>query len=395
MERSLFVGVSLSDASLIQIVDDIVFQALERHASDIHLEPMADIFQVRYRIDGVLYDYVAYDAALTAQIISRFKILAHINISQKRVPQDGKYSVIYKGSTIDVRVSTFPALYGEHIVMRLLQRNEQMINLEKLGMNSAVYEKFLECVDRSSGFFLVTGPTGSGKTTTLYATIMHLHTPEKHIITLEDPVEYNIPGITQGNIHPDAGFTFERGIRALLRQDPDVAMVGEIRDRQTVRIAIEAALSGHFMLSTLHAQSSVSALMRLIDMGIEPFLVNAAVTGIFAQRLVRTICPSCKTEVKPTDQDKKVLERLDVECNTLFAGSGCGQCFGLGYKGRVGIFELFVMSNSIRSLLMRHPMLDDIVAQALTEGMQPLVYDGIAKVKEGTITLSELMRAVS
>ena len=395
MARSHVQAAPFTDSSIAQFVDDIIFHALERRASDIHLEPTNKGLQVRYRIDGVLYDYDSYPAVSIAQILSRVKIAAHINISQKRIPQDGKYSGTYKNSPIDVRVSTFPALYGEHIVMRLLQRNDQIMDLKKLGMSSSVYKLFFECINRSSGFFLVTGPTGSGKTTTLYATIMCLNTSEKHIITLEDPVEYNIAGVTQGNIHPDAGFTFERGVRALLRQDPDVAMVGEIRDRQTARIAIESALSGHFILSTLHTQSAPGALMRLIDMGIEPFLVNAAVTGILAQRLARTICTSCKQEAQPTDQDKCMLEKLGISCDVLYEGIGCDDCFGLGYKGRVGIFELFVMSNKVRALLTKHSMLDDICKQALSDGMQPLLYDGIMKVKKGIITLQELMRAVS
>lgn len=385
----------LNESSQNQITDDIIFQALERRASDIHIEPTASSLQIRFRIDGVLYNYNSYPSESKIQILSHIKIAAHINISQKRVPQDGKFSRYYKGFSIDVRVSTFPGLFGEHIVMRLLQRKDQIIDLEELGMSNYVYEKFLECINCSSGFFLVTGPTGSGKTTTLYATLMRLNISEKHIITLEDPVEYTITGITQGNIHPAAGFTFENGIRAVLRQDPDVAMIGEIRDRQTVQIAIEAALSGHFIISTLHTQSAPGALMRLIDMGIEPFLVNAAVTGILAQRLARTICIACKEEKKLTDHDKRVLEKLEISCNVLYVGAGCEICFGLGYKGRIALFELFVISNKVRALLMQQPLLDEVKEQALLDGMQPLLYDGIEKVKKGIITLPELLRAVS
>lgn len=377
------------------IVDDIIFQALERRASDIHVEPTAALLHIRFRIDGVLYDYNSYSLESKLQILSQLKIAAHINIAQKRIPQDGKFSISYKGSAIDVRVSTFPGLFGEHIVLRLLQRKEQIIDLEQLGMNSEVYEQFLNCINRSSGFFLVTGPTGSGKTTTLYATLMRLNTQEKHIITLENPVEYTISGVTQGNIHPAAGFTFENGICSLLRQDPDVVMIGEIRDRQTVQIAVEAALSGHFIVSTLHTPSAPGALMRLIDMGIEPFLVNAAVNGILAQRLARAICTHCKEEKKLTDQDKRILEKLEIVCDTLYAGGGCANCFGLGYKGRIGLFELFVVSNKVRSLLMHKAILDEVKEQALLDGMQSLLYDGIQKVKKGIITLPELVRATS
>lgn len=387
--------VPFSDAKISYLIHDIIHKALERRASDIHIEQQKETVSIRYRIDGILYDQSSYCHDVAPHIISCIKIAAHINISQKRIPQDGKYSVRYKESYIDIRVSTFPALYGEHVVMRLLQRDEQIVALEKLGMSAALYEQFLACIDRSSGFFLVTGPTGAGKTTTLYATLMHLHTPEKHIITLEDPVEYTIPGITQGNINPDAGFTFQAGIRALLRQDPDVAMIGEMRDYQTVRIAIEAALSGHFVISTLHTQSAPGALMRLIDMGIEPFLVNAAVTGILAQRLVRKICTFCKQEVRPTDAEKRLLEKFGLVFDRVYKGAGCAVCFGLGYQGRVGVFELLRMSNALQAVLMRQPLLDVVYQQAIVDGMQTLLVDGLEKVKKGIITVPELVRAVS
>ncbi len=251
---------------------------------------------------------------------------------------------------------------------------------------------FKELITKSNGFFLVSGPTGSGKTTTLYAALSNLNNPQKNIITLEDPVEYNVPGITQGQIHPDAGFTFEKGIRALLRQDPDVVMVGEIRDKQTAGIAIEAALTGHLVFSTVHTNDAPSVVMRLMDMGIEPFLINAAITGVLAQRLARKICQSCKVEKLPSDQEAALLKKYGSSCKKIYEGTGCQNCLGLGYKGRTGIFELLVMTSALRALIVQHPSFEDIYKQACRDGMQSLTLDGLAKVEQGIISLPELFR---
>jgi type II secretory ATPase GspE/PulE/Tfp pilus assembly ATPase PilB-like protein len=269
-----------------------------------------------------------------------------------------------------------------------------MITLQKLGFSPKMLAKFSDLMHRSNGFFLVTGPTGSGKTTTLYAALASLNAPEKNIVTLEDPVEYNLTGITQGHINPDAGFTFEKGIRAVLRQDPDVLMVGEVRDKQTARIAIEAALTGHVVLSTLHTNDAPSAVMRLMDMQIEPFLINASLTGVLAQRLARKICTSCRQEVEPTEHERVLLGELGLDWDVVYKGIGCSACGNLGYKGRIAIFELLTVTSPLRALIVQQPIFEDIYAQALEDGMYTLLDDGLEKVRIGVITLEELMRVV-
>ncbi len=379
---------------VVQLVDALIESAIERNSSDIHLESTEKGLRVRYRIDGVLYDQLTLSSALTLQMLSRIKVIAHLNIAEKRVPQDGKFCVTFKSRSIDLRVSTFPGIHGEKIVIRILDRSHNNIDLDQLGFNVSMLSQFHALVVRTQGFFLVTGPTGSGKTTTLYAALAEISSLEKNIVTLEDPVEYNLEGITQGQIHPEAGFTFDKGIRAILRQDPDVVMVGEIRDRETAHIAIEAALTGHLVMSTLHTNNAVSAVMRLMDMGIEPFLINAAVTGVLAQRLARKICGACRIQVKPTIQERILLDRLEINTETLFRGKGCSECFNLGYKGRVGIFELLIMSNALRALVVQQPVFDEIYRQSLADGMQTLTMDGAQKVKDGVISLQELARIV-
>lgn len=384
-----------NDYSVISRVDDLVAQAIKRNASDIHLESTAQHLRIRYRIDGVLYDEQKIENSLGLQIVSRIKILARINIAERRIPQDGKFTRQGRTESIDLRVSTFPSLHGEKVVIRILDRSENTIELEKLGLQQNILETFKELIQRTHGFFLTTGPTGSGKTTTLYASLTALHTPEKNIITLEDPIEYNIEGITQGQIHPEAGFTFERGMRSLLRQDPDIAMVGEIRDRQTARIAIEAALTGHLVLSTLHTNNACSSIMRLMDMGIEPFLINASLTGVLAQRLVRKICTFCKEEMVPTDEESVFLEKFSLQAKKIYKGVGCLHCFNLGYKGRTGIFELLVINNALRSLIINSPQYEVLYQKSLEQGMQTLVHDASQKLIDGVISLHEFIRVVA
>src|SRR5579872_3772289 len=285
------------DQSVVKQVEAIIAQALAVGASDIHLEPTQKQLRVRFRIDGVLYDQKPVEHSLMQQVISRLKVLANINIAEKRIPQDGKFSEVHGKKPIDFRVSTFPGLFGEKIVVRILDRAAHAMKLEQLGFEPAMLSTLHQLARKQNGFFLVTGPTGSGKTTTLYGMLSYVHSPDKNITTLEDPVEYHLDGITQGHINPKAGFTFEKGIRALLRQDPNILMVGEIRDRETARVAIEAALTGHLVLSTLHTNNAPGAIMRLMDMNIEPFLINAALTGVLAQRLVRKLCFECKERI--------------------------------------------------------------------------------------------------
>ncbi len=383
---------AITDQSVVQLVETLLQEAISRGASDIHLEPMQDRLRVRFRVDGVLLDQEPLAKQLMLQAISRLKVLAHMNIAEKRVPQDGKFRISDHG--IDLRVSTFPSLYGEKMVVRILDRAAHTMQLANLGFNQNILSTFQKLMRRPSGFFLVTGPTGSGKTTTLYAALSMLNSAEKNIVTLEDPVEYSLDGITQAQINPSAGFTFEQGIRSVLRQDPDIIMVGEIRDRQTARIAIQAALTGHLVLSTLHTNDAPSAIMRLMDMGIEPFLINASLSGVLAQRLVRKICSNCVESVEPSQKERATCKTLAIKMDVLHAGNGCNQCDQLGYKGRTGIFELLELSNALRSLIIKQPVFDAIYAQAQTDGMHSLLDDAKEKVQEATISLNELMRGV-
>lgn len=380
--------------TVIQKVDSLLHDAITRHASDIHLEPTKNNLRVRFRIDGVLFDEQPINHEIAQQVISRLKVLAGMNIAQKRIPQDGKMSIQINEQPIDLRISTFPSLFGETMVIRILDRGTQMIELEQLGLSQSMLDKFKQLIERANGFFLVTGPTGSGKTTTLYAALAMLNTSEKNIVTLEDPVEYNLEGITQGHINPQAGFTFEQGIRSLLRQDPDVLMVGEIRDKQTARVAIEAALTGHVVLSTLHTNDAPSAIMRLMDMSIEPFLINAAITGVLAQRLVRKLCDQCKQETVPTNEEKKVLEKLGIILEKMYKPNGCYACNQVGYLGRTGIFELLTISPALHELISERPKFDAIHEQATKDGMHTLMQDAMQKLKDGTISLEELLRIV-
>ena len=384
----------VAELSVIQIVDTIVTRAIDCGASDIHLESHPEKLRVRYRIDGVLYDQESCVAALCLQILSRVKILGYLDIAEKRIPQDGKFRLQRDEREIDLRVSSFPSIYGEKIVIRILDHSQNVIGLDDLGMPQNIYEQFTELMHKQNGFFLVAGPTGSGKTTTLYAALSGINTPEKNIITLEDPVEYHVDGVTQSQIHPLAGFTFARGIRSMLRQDPDIVMIGEIRDTETARIAIEAALTGHLVLSTVHTNSAPAVIMRLMDMGIEPFLINAANSGILAQRLARKLCTVCRFVRKPTPQEQIILKRINLALKTLYESKGCDYCFGLGYKGRTGIFELLILSDQLRALIVQHPSFEAIQKQALRDGMQPLLEDAKQKVITGAISLAELARII-
>jgi type II secretory ATPase GspE/PulE/Tfp pilus assembly ATPase PilB-like protein len=384
----------VQSVSVLTCVDALLAKAIEVGASDIHIEPTQMELRVRYRIDGVLYEQASFPISLASQIISRIKILAHIDITQKRIPQDGKFQRMAGDKPIDIRVSTFPCVYGETVVIRILDRAHLMLPLESLGLSTQHYHIFGQALRRHNGLVLVTGPTGSGKTTTLYAALSELNTPDKNIITLEDPVECVIEGITQSHIQPDVGFTFARGIRSMLRQDPDIVMIGEIRDAETAQTAVEAALTGHLVLSTLHTNDAPTALMRLMDMGIEPFLLNASITCVLAQRLLRKLCGNCKYEYAPTGQEDKILHKINLETNYLYASKGCEACFNLGYKGRVGIFEILTVSDELRLLIVHHPRVDQIYAQARADGMSTLLDDAREKVKEGTISLQELMRVL-
>lgn len=378
--------------SVIQIVDTLIQQAIERKASDVHCEATDKGLRIRFRIDGLLYDHCLIPTELMHQVISRIKVLANIDIAQHRVPQDGKFYTIFGEQRIDLRVSTFPTLFGQKVVIRILDPSIKTISIDNMGMSDVLRAKFISMIKRPQGFFLVTGPTGSGKTTTLYAALSYLNTGEKNIITLEDPIEYQVEGITQGHIHPEAGFTFEKGMRALLRQDPDIVMVGEIRDKQTAQIAIQAAMTGHLVLSTLHTNDAPSVIVRLMDMGIEPFLINASLSGVLAQRLARTLCMHCKRERRLSGYERELCHSLHKDIPICYEAVGCELCFNVGYQGRIGIFEQLCMSEALRIMLHENPSVSMIKEQAQTEGLCSLMSDGIDKVAQGIISFDELLR---
>ncbi len=384
---------------VVSFVDDILCEAIKVGASDIHLEPNEKNLRIRFRIDGVLYDQDVVDHNKAPNIISRLKILSSLDIAEKRVPQDGKVRVSVDNgineNVIDLRISTFPSVDGEKVVVRILDKSQNFIELESLGFDPKVLDEIKNLIERPNGFILVTGPTGSGKTTTLYAILSKLNSPEKNIISMEDPVEYNVDGITQSQINLKAGFSFENGLRSILRQDPDIIMVGEIRDKPTCRIAIEASLTGHLVLSTLHTNDSSGAVTRLLDMGIESFLINASLCSVLAQRLARKLCEHCKQEVDLTLEEKEILESKNIKLNKSFKAKGCKRCFDLGYKGRVGLFEFLVVDDKIRDLVTQKQSLEKIREQALKNGMITLFQNGLSKVEQGQISLDELLRVVT
>ncbi len=382
------------DAPIVRLADLIVTQAIAQKASDIHIEPFEKQVIVRYRVDGMLREVMSPPKALQLALASRFKIMANLNIAEKRIPQDGRIQVTIKRDRYDLRVSVLPTLWGESAVMRILDRKSVMVELDQLGFHPELLEKWKKLVVMPNGVILVTGPTGSGKSTTLYATLNAINAPDTKIVTIEDPVEYNILGINQVQVHPKVGLTFATGLRAFLRQDPDVMMVGEIRDHETAVIAVQSALTGHLVLSTLHTNDSVSAVTRLIDMGVEPFLLASSVQGVMAQRLVRTICKSCKRGVKTVKAIQAKFEEYQIPIGSLqlARGEGCDECAGTGYKGRAGVHELVVMTDEIRRMILDRVSTGDLKQLALEQGLRTLYHDGLMKVAQGVTTLEEVLR---
>lgn len=384
------------EASIIKFVNQIVWEAHKTRATDIHFEPNEDELRIRYRIDGILHQtpmppqLKQYQAA----IISRIKVMAGMNISEKRLPQDGRINVRIKGEEIDIRVSTVPTVYGESVSLRLLSRGKVLIGLEKLGFSKREDDALRELIVKPHGIILVTGPTGAGKSTSLYAFLNTINSVHKRIITIEEPVEYELKGINQIAVRSDIGLTFAVGLRHILRQDPNVIMLGEIRDLETAEIAIRAALTGHLVFSTLHTNDASSAFTRLIDMGIEPFLVASSIEAVLAQRLVRTICPHCKTEQKV---DRDYLRKLGYPAAELptakfWHGAGCDECRGSGYTGRLGIYELLVVNEELRPLILNRSAASTIAQKAVSQGMRTLRHDGWKKVREGITTVEEVLR---
>jgi len=384
------------EAPVIKLANLIINRGINDGASDIHIEPGKNLVRIRLRVDGLLHEIMQLPKKVQSSLTSRFKIMAEMDIATKRSPQDGRIGAVIEGKQFDFRVSTLPSVHGEKIVMRILDKSSVSIGLQKLGLLTDTLERFENLIQRSYGIILVTGPTGSGKSTTLYSVLSKLNSGEKNILTIEDPVEYEIEGLTQVQINNRAGLTFAAGLRTMLRQDPDIAMVGEIRDPETAMIATEAALTGHLVLSTLHTNDAPGALTRLIDMNIEPFLVASSVIGVLAQRLVRVVCPKCKEPYNPpADATKRLGIELEGSTRVVFyRGKGCDHCRGVGYRGRMGIYELMVMNDRIRDMVLQKTSGHLIREVAVETGMTTLRDDAIAKILLGMTTLEECLRVI-
>ena len=386
------------EAPVIALVNLIILRSVKENASDIHIEPFGeDTLKVRYRIDGMLHDVMSLPRNLQLAVISRIKIMSDLDIAERRLPQDGRIQVNVGGRKINIRVSILPAVTGESAVLRILDPSSILLELDSLGFSPDILPNFLSIIKKPNGIILVTGPTGSGKSTTLYTTLNLLNSTEKKIMTIEDPVEYRLKGISQVQAKPKIGLTFAAGLRSFLRQDPDIMLVGEIRDKETAEIAVQAALTGHIVLSTLHTNDAPSSVIRLVDMGIEPFLISSSVIGVIAQRLVRKICPKCKKGIKITPDMKKILDEYEISNNeiTLYKGEGCPYCKDTGYKGRVAIFELMLITENIRDLISKNVTTGKLREAAIKEGMCQLREDGIKKVCEGITTIDEVLRVAS
>ncbi len=384
-----------NDAPIIRLVNTIIKQAVNDKSSDIHFEPYEKDFIVRFRIDGILYQMFTPPKKFQPSIISRIKIMANLNIAENRLPQDGRIQLKIGAKDIDIRVSVFPTYYGERIVLRLLNKSDMSFDLSNLGFSKTVFNDFNEIIKKTHGIVLVTGPTGSGKSTTLYSVLLQINSPDVNILTVEDPIEYQLKGIGQMQVKSKIDLTFANGLRSILRQDPDVIMIGEIRDLETAEIAVQAALTGHRVFSTLHTNDAASAITRLVDMGIEPFLIASSVNAFLAQRLVRRICPHCKTGYKPT---QKMLTELKIKSSQLkggqlFKGKGCAKCFKTGYSGRYGIYEFLPVTQEIRKFIMSGADSEQIKDYAIKhEGMITLMNDGILKAIQGETTIEEVLR---
>ncbi len=384
-----------SDAPIIRLVSLIITEAVKMRASDIHLEPMERTFRVRYRVDGALREMDSPNKRLQAAILSRVKIMSNMKISEKRIPQDGRIQIKVQGRDLDLRVSSVPTNHGESIVMRILDKTNLSLGLPQLGFLSDDQNKFERLITLPDGVLLVTGPTGSGKTTTLYACLGQINLPDRKIITVEDPVEYVMSGINQVGVNRDVGLDFSTALRSILRQAPNIVMIGEIRDHETADIAMEAALTGHLVFSTLHTNDAPSAVTRLLDIGVKPFLVASALRAAMAQRLVRAICTHCKAEYTPTDREIKMLGVLGktVSASKMYKGTGCPSCSNAGYKGRKGLFEIFLVDDTIQRLIFDHAPATSLRARAREMGMRTLREDGVLKIASGMTSLEEVLRA--
>ncbi len=386
------------DTSVIKVVNILLVQAVQEGASDVHIEPFEKEIKVRYRIDGVLYDRTAPPKQMGPAIVSRIKIMANLDIAERRLPQDGRFRIKLLGKEVDFRISILPTAFGEKVVMRILDKSSLNLDLEDLGFDGVGLERFREAIRRPYGMIIVSGPTGSGKTTTLYAGLMEINTPDINLVTVEDPIEYQLMRVNQVQVNQDIGLTFANGLRSILRQDPDVVMVGEIRDFETADIGVKAALTGHLVFTTLHTNDSAGAITRLNDMGIEPFLISSSLILVLAQRLVRRICKSCKEEI---EIDESVLRRAQVPLDAyggrpkFYHGRGCKKCGGSGYRGRMAVFEVLKITETIRNLVIRQASSPEIKQKALEDGMRSLRMNAIDKAVEGYTTLEEVLRVTA
>ncbi|MBM3463769.1 MAG: type II secretion system protein GspE, partial [Armatimonadetes bacterium] len=386
----------VDEAPIVRVVNLIISQAINDKASDIHIEPEAKQVRVRYRVDGVLHDVMSPPKHIQAPMVSRVKIMANMDIAERRIPQDGKIHLRHDNREFDLRVSTIPCIHGEKVVMRILDKSSVMLGLNKLGFYPDVQMAFENIVEKPYGMILVTGPTGSGKSTSLYSVLNKLNTGDRNIITVEDPCEYQLPGVNQVQVNEKAGLTFASALRSFLRQDPDIIMVGEIRDTETARIAVEAALTGHLVLSTLHTNDSSGAITRLVEMGVEPFLCASSIIGVLAQRLARGICPNCKESYTPPIESIKrfgLSAFTDTEI-TFYKGRGCDHCKMTGYRGRQGIFEVLTISDRVRGLILQRASTTEIRQSAMEEGMKTMQDDGLRKVLDGITSIEECLRVV-
>ncbi len=386
-----------ASAPIIRFVNHIISKAVKVNASDIHIEPYQDKFHIRYRVDGVLYEMYSPPGWMQSAIISRIKVMAKLNIAEKRLPQDGRIEVKIGNQQIDIRVSTIPTGFGERVVMRLLNKTGGLLKLSELGMSQNILEIINNLIRLPNGIILVTGPTGSGKTTTLYAVLSEINLPDINIITIEDPVEYQIKGIGQIQVNRKIGLTFAKGLRSIVRQDPDVILVGEIRDQETAEIAVQSALTGHLVFSTLHTNDSASAITRLSDIGIEKYLISSAVKTVIAQRLVRVLCPDCKKEYIPDEAEIKSLGMIGnlLKGKKIFKSSGCSECVNTGYKGRMSIYEIMIMDSEIQNLILKTQDSNLIQQEAIRKGMTTLRQDGINKILNGETTIEEVLRVTN
>ncbi len=387
-----------SEAPVIRMVNLVFHRALDNKASDIHIEPFENSLIIRLRIDGVLQQIEGPPASATAAVISRIKIMAKLNIAERRLPQDGRIKIQMQGKEIDLRVSTTPTMYGESVVIRLLDKENIVFEFDSLGFEPENQKMFLEVLSKPHGIILITGPTGSGKSTTLYTALTHLNTPGKKIITIEDPVEYQLNGVNQIQAKPKIGLTFSSALRSIVRQDPDIIMIGEMRDLETAKIAVQSALTGHLVLSTLHTNDAAGALARLLDMGLDDYLLTSTVNGVLAQRLVRKLCMHCRQPYQPLPEvvEEKGLSRFQVDNKLkLYQAVGCKECGDIGYSGRMAIIEFLVMNDSLRKMVMEHKESGLIHEQAVKDGMLTLYDDGLAKAAKGLTTLDEILRVTT